>query len=117
MKKKPVTKVINVGGVDCPPEIEEKFDQWYEEIHIPMLLKTGEFKRVTRFKRIGEDPNYPKFLMIYEFEDRQAFERYEKHPAMAEAILEMKHSWPKGGPVQRKWRVQYEVVGMTEKEP
>ncbi len=115
MKTKIGTKVINVGGVDCPTELEEKFNEWYDKVHIPILLKTGEFKKVTRFKRIGEDKNYPKFLMIYEFEDKQAFARYERHPAMAEALVEMKQSWPKGGPVQRKWRVQYEAIGTTEK--
>lgn len=114
MKDKP-TKVINVGGVDCPPELEAKFNKWYEDVHIPMLLKSGEIKKVTRFKRISDDENYPNFLIIYEYTDREAFERYNKSPALAAAMAEMKVTWPRGGSVQRKWRVQYEVIGSSEK--
>lgn len=114
MNAKAVTKIINMGGVDCPAELEAEFDKWYADIHIPMLLESGEIKKVTRLKRIGANENHPKYLVIYEFDDRQAFERYERSAAKAKAVAEMKQSWPKRGSVQRKWRVQYEVVATVE---
>jgi hypothetical protein len=107
--------LVNMGGVDCPPEMEAEFNRWYDEVHIPMLLESGEIKKVTRLQRVGNEANYPKFLVIYEFEDRQAFERYEKSQAKTRAMAEMKLSWPRGGPVQRRWRVQYDVIGTSEK--
>ena len=110
METKPEKKVILIGGIECPPELEEKFNKWYEEIHIPILLRSGEIEKVTRSKRINDDNKYPNYLMIYEFASIQAFERYEKSQQKAEATAEMKQSWSEGG-CERRWRAQYEVIG------
>ena len=111
METKPV---INVRGMDCLPEMEEKFNTWYNERHIPMLLKTGEIRSVTRYKRVGDDKQYPKYLAIYEFEDSQSFQRYEAHPELAAAIEDVKQTFPDGG-VESKWRVQYEAIKTWER--
>ena len=66
--------MINLRWFDCPPEVEEKFNKWYNETHIPMLLKSGQIENVTRYRRIGDDKTFPKYLTIYEFEDLEAFE-------------------------------------------
>jgi hypothetical protein len=71
MEKK---SVINVRGFDCPPDSEEQFNKWYSEIHIPMLLESGEINAVTSFKRIGNDEKYPKYLVIYQFANLPSFE-------------------------------------------
>jgi len=105
--------VINIRGMDCAPEIEEKFNKWYNEVHIPMLLKSGQVKRATRFARVGDDPNYPKYLAIYEFEDKAAFAKYNTSPAMAAVLEEMEQSWPEGG-FESKWRAQYEAIKTWE---
>ncbi len=107
-------KVINVRGNDCLPEAEEKFNKWLEETHIPMLLETGELQKATRYRRIGDDANFPKYLAIYEFEDRAAFKRYEASQALAAAVADAKSTWAKGGNLP-KWRVQYEVISTFEK--
>lgn len=114
MKARPETKMIIMGGVDCTPESEAKFNKWYDEIHIPILLRSGEVERVVRFKRVGDDKNYPKYLIIYELEDQQAYERYEKSLEKAEAVEEMRQTWKTGG-ARRRWRVQYEVIATAEK--
>ena len=114
MEAKPTKKVILIGGVDCTPESEVKFNRWYDEIHIPILLRTGEIERVTRFRRVGDDENYPNHLIVYEFEDQKAFERYEESPEKAEAVEEMKQTW-RQEEAKRRWRVQYEVIATAEK--
>ena len=114
MKTGPETRVIIMGGVDCPPELEAKFNKWYDEVHIPILLRTGEIERVTRYKRVGDDENYPNHLIVYELKDQQAYERYENSPEKAEAVAEMKQTWSSGG-ARRRWRVLYEVIATSKK--
>ncbi len=31
--------VINMVATRCQPEVEVKFNKWYDEIHIPLLFK------------------------------------------------------------------------------
>ena len=106
--------LINLRGMDCSPELEEKFNTWYNKRHIPMLLEIGEIKRVTRYKRVGDDKGYPKYLAVYEFENKEAFNRYNTSPKIAVAIEDLKQTFSEGG-VESKWRVQYEVIKTWER--
>ena len=110
MDKKPV---INIRGMDCSPEFEEEFNKWYSEKHIPMLLETGEIRRVTRYKRSGDDKDYPRYLAVYEFENQEAFDRYNASPKLAVAAEDARQTF-KEGEVERRWRVQYEAMGTWE---
>ena len=101
--------VINIIGTRCRPEVEEKFNTWYNEIHIPMLLKFKGLREVTRYRILEPSEEYPQHLNIYEFDSRQAFEEYETSPEFTAAVDEMQETWREGG-WERKWRVQYEVI-------
>ena len=107
--------VINLRGTDCSPEAEEAFNKWYSEVHIPMLIESGEIKGIKRYKRISEDDKYPKYLVVYEFEDREAFERYEASPQLAAAVQDVKDRWRDGG-YEPRWRAQYELVESWKKD-
>ena len=106
METKPV---INVVGIQCQPEVEEKFNTWYNQTHIPMLLKFKGLRGVTRYKILKPSEEYPEYLAIYEFDSRQAFEEYQTSPELAAALDEMQEIW-RGEGWERKWRVQYEVM-------
>ena len=106
MEAKPM---INIRGIDCPPKLEEKFNKWYNEVHIPMLLKSGETRRATRYKRIGDDEKYPNYIAVYEFENQQAFARFDTSPELDAAVEDAKKTFP-DKKYETKWRVQYEVI-------
>jgi hypothetical protein len=106
--------VINIRGSDCSPEWVDEFNEWYCNMHVPMLMKSGDVEKVTRYRKIGDDEDYPRYLVIYEFEDRQAFERYEASPALAAAKEDANNRWPAGS-YQPKWRVQYEAIEIWKK--
>ena len=101
--------IIHIVATDCQPEAEEKFNRWYDEVHIPMLFKFKGMKKVTRYKIISEVKEYPKYLTIYEFESQKAYEAYRTSPEFAAAMEEMKGTWQEEG-YQIKWRVQYEPM-------
>lgn len=111
METKPV---INILGTRCRPEDEEKFNKWYEEVHIPLLLRFKGLKAVTRYKITGEAEEYPKYLAIYKFDSQEAYQAYETSPELAAAREEMRETWKEGG-FEIKWRVQYESMKTWER--
>ncbi len=106
--------LINIVATECQPEVEEKFNKWYDEIHIPLLFKFKGMKKVTRYKILKETEGYSSYLAIYEFENRQAYEEYEKSPELAAGRAEMNETW-QGKGFEIKWRVQYETLKTWEK--
>ena len=101
--------LINVVATECQPEVEEKFNKWYDEIHIPLLFKFKGMRRVTRYKLLKEAGGNPSYLAIYEFENQKAYEEYTKSAELAAGRAEMNETWKSGG-FEIKSRVQYETM-------
>jgi hypothetical protein len=51
---------------DVPPEIEEEFNRWYDEEHIPERLAVPGFVGATRYRAVEGSPRY---LALYELSD------------------------------------------------
>jgi len=81
-----VKPVINVVGIQCQPKVDEKFNIWYDQTHIPMLLKFGGLRGATRYKILKPSEEYPQYLAIYEFNSKQAFEEYRASPELTAAL-------------------------------
>ena len=96
--------IISIVATDCPPECESKFNEWYNNVHIPMFLKFKGIKEVTRYKLATEAAGHPKYLAIYEFENQDAFEAFKTCPELAAAREERDETWP-----EKKWEVKYAV--------
>jgi uncharacterized protein (TIGR02118 family) len=101
-------QVIFIVGTRCQPKDDAKFNKWYNEVHIPMLMKSGYIKRVARYKAIGKPGDAPGYLAIYQFASMQDFKAHETSPARDAAIKEMGESW--GNQVELTSRVQYELL-------
>lgn len=106
--------VIHVVGTVCPPEMEKKFDAWYSERHVPDLLKFKGLKKVTRYKILRPNEDYPKFLTIYEFESREQFEAYFTSPERAAAAKDWQKI-QKELSASQKWAVQFEQIKTWQK--
>lgn len=111
MKDKPI---INIVGTECQPEYEEEFNKWYDEVHIPLLLKFRGLKKARRYKIIGGGKGCPQYLAVYEFESQQAFEEYGTSQELAAALEDMKITW-KGREFELSMRVQYGLIGSWNK--
>ena len=99
-------EVIHVVTTDCRPEFEDKFNKWYDEVHIPMLFKLKGLREVTRYKLWVEVEEHPKYLTIYKFESEEAYAAYLASPEKAAAGKEMIETW-RGGGWEVKGRRQY----------
>jgi uncharacterized protein (TIGR02118 family) len=100
--------VINIVGTQCTPADEAKFNQWYNEVHIPMLLKYPGLKGVARYKVIDESSKQPKYIAVYRYASRKDMEGMGSSPAFAAAIKEMQESW--GQKIEITSRLQYELI-------
>ena len=85
--------VIAIRLTQCESELEEKFNRWYDEVHIPLFLKSKWLDRVTRYQLMSDEEKAPKYLAIYEFKDQQAYEAYVSSPEFAAALENKKETW------------------------
>ena len=106
--------IIHIVGVQFKPELEKKFQKWYEEVHVPILFKFPGLKKITEYKIVSSDVSFPNFLAIYEFDNIETFEKYEKSEELAISRKQAKETW--GEEEQKiKWRVQYKTIKIWEK--
>ena len=106
--------IIHVVATECQPEVEEKFNKWYDEVHIPLLFKFKGMRQATRYQKLFETKGYPEYLTIYKFESKEAYQAYRDSPELAYSTEEMNQAWKEGG-FEVKWRVQYEPIKTWEK--
>jgi uncharacterized protein (TIGR02118 family) len=64
LKKEP--RIILIVQTDIAPEMEEEFNRWYEEEHLPLLLQVPG---VLSAKRAVSQEGSPKYISIYEHEN------------------------------------------------
>ena len=85
-------RIINIIATECRPEDDEEFNKWYNEVHIPMLMKYKGIKKVTRYKVI-ENEGKPRYLAVYEFDNKTDYDGLSKSPELQAAIAEMNETW------------------------
>lgn len=100
--------VVHVVATQCRSENEKKFNKWYNETHIPMLLKFKGITEVNRYQVLSGSPG-PRYLASYRFESQDDFEAFQKSPELAAAISEMKETWGENG-IDIKFIGQYELI-------
>jgi hypothetical protein len=109
------SRTLNIVATECDPKDTVKFNQWYDEVHIPMLLKCRDLKKVTRYRMIDPDKEKAKFLAIYEFESKEALEAYSRSHEFKAAIDEMEETLKQYKLFDLKWAVGYEQMKTWEK--
>ncbi len=99
--------VIWMVGLQCRREDEDMFNEWYDEVHVPMLLNGGHVAKVSRYKLSSESYEVaentmqcPTYQTIYEFEDQDRFESWMFGEDRALA----------GADKSKKWGARYEVI-------
>ncbi len=103
------TPVIIILGIRCQPEVEKKFNKWYDQTHAPMLLECKALREIKHYKILKADEGYPNYLSIGVFDNQEALTTYINSPQRAAAIKEMEETW-RGGGCEIVWRVQYEAI-------
>jgi antibiotic biosynthesis monooxygenase (ABM) superfamily enzyme len=115
MKNEPVIWLV---GTQCRPEDEEKFNKWYDDVHVHMLLKGNWVKKVTRYKLANESYHVanttlecPNYLTIYEFENLNKFESWMNGPERVAAGEDKSATWGEKG-YEVIWATRYDVLNI-----
>lgn len=106
--------VVVLGATDCAPEHDTAYNRWFNEVHIPMLLKFKGLKAVWRGKLLGEAADQPKYVVAYQFDSQKDYEAYQNSAERQAALEEMEES-RKEMPFQVKWRLPLEILKIWEK--
>lgn len=112
MAKQPVIYLL---GSNPPPGREAEFNEWYDNVHIPMILKSPGMVRAARYELVGAGDGAPKYLAIYELEDEAAIEKFTKSRERAAARKQRDEQWSKGPDYSVVWRAHYKVLSKHEK--
>ncbi|HEX2173106.1 MAG TPA: hypothetical protein VHL09_11760 [Dehalococcoidia bacterium] len=90
---------------DCRPEVEREFNAWYDESHVPNLLKVPGYISGMRF-RLVEDPALdhlkmgPRYLALYEIQSEASLPHLTPSDAMSpEARAEFQNFQTLGVPL------------------
>lgn len=102
-------RIINIVATECAANKEADFNKWYNEVHIPMLMKYKGIKKVTRYKIIDEKADKPKFLAVYEYDTKGDLNALNASPEFKAAIGEMQSTW-KNDMMEIKWAVACEPL-------
>ncbi len=64
------THPLLVVRVDIAPALETEWNQWYDQVHLPEILKVAGFLSGRRYRSVE---GTPKYMTLYELEGVQAF--------------------------------------------
>ncbi len=86
-------RLLNIIVTECPLKIAEKFNKWYNEVHVPMLMKYKGIKKTTRYKVMDEGKDKAQFIAIYEYDSKEDMAGLNASPEFKAAIEEMQETW------------------------
>ncbi len=107
-------RILNIVATECSPENDAKFNKWYNEVHIPMLMKYKGIKKVTRYKIRDGEQKKPRYLAVYEFDNKEDLIGMTASPEFKAAREEMEQTW-KGQMFDIKWAVSGEPIKTWER--
>jgi uncharacterized protein (TIGR02118 family) len=86
-------EILNIIITQAPAQEEEKFNRWYNEVHIPMLLKCPKVQSAARYKVVGDTAQPGQYVAAYRFKNKADFEAFLKSPERDAALKEMQGTW------------------------
>ena len=63
-------RVIFFVGTNPPPGKESEFNTWYDDVHVPMLLKAPGMVMATRYQLVGEKKVFPSTWLYMRWRTR-----------------------------------------------
>jgi antibiotic biosynthesis monooxygenase (ABM) superfamily enzyme len=107
-------RAIVVISTDCSPEMAQEFNEWYNNVHIPMALKYPGMLKASRYQ-LSKNSQRKSYLTIFEFRDRETMQAFPDSPEVASAKEEMQQRWQGNLPFEIKSRAEYDLIIDWEK--
>jgi uncharacterized protein (TIGR02118 family) len=84
---------VNIVTTQCQPEDDRKFNEWYNNVHIPMLMKFKGLEGATRYKVLVGPGEPIQYSAVYYFTNKDAFEAFVPSQERAAAVKDMEITW------------------------
>jgi antibiotic biosynthesis monooxygenase (ABM) superfamily enzyme len=107
-------RAMVVISMECKPEDDGKFNDWYDTVHIPMAMKYEGMRKATRYSLRTDDKKH-SYLTVFEFRDSEAMKAFPNSPEVSAAREEMAQRWKGNIPFEIKWRNEYELIHTWDK--
>lgn len=107
-------RILNIVATECATKDDVKFNKWYNEVHIPMLMKYKGIKKVTRYKIIDEKADKPRYIAVYEYDSKSDLNALNASPEFKAAIAEMQET-QKVQSFDIKWATACEPIKTWER--
>ena len=107
-------KHLLIVASECSPEVEDDYNAWYNDVHLPMFFAFEGLKKASRYKLTGDNKECARYLAVYEFETPEAMAAFPKSEAFAAAVKDFDVKWKEGG-FQGKWNASYELLPSLER--
>lgn len=108
-------RILNMVYTDCPAAKDAAFNKWYNEVHIPMLMKYAGLKKVTRYQRMGDNKDQARYLAVYEYDKQADLEAFPKSEEFKAAMAETEQTWKGQGGLDIKGTAVYTPIKAWEK--
>jgi hypothetical protein len=109
-----VEKHILIVASECDAAVEDDYNAWYDEVHLPMFMGYDGLKKASRCRLAGEAPGCARYLAFYEFATAEALAGFSNSEAYAAAVRDFDEKWKNGG-FHGKWAASYEVLTSLER--
>jgi hypothetical protein len=109
-------RALVVISMECSSDLEQRFNEWYNNTHIPLALRYEGMSKASRYQLTNGNAEQATYLTIFEFRDRQAMQDFPNSPEVVAAKEEMQQQWHGNLPFAIKWRSEYELLQSWEKQ-
>ena len=105
----PNNKLIQIVASESTPDKDARFNEWYTQVHVPMLFGYAGVKQASRYRLKGDIAQCAGYLAVYEFESEEALQEFPKSPAFTAAIEDFENRKEEMGFIM-KWAGVYELI-------
>ncbi|HEX76953.1 MAG TPA: hypothetical protein G4O03_00860 [Dehalococcoidia bacterium] len=106
MESKPVLWMV---GSEIVPEREQEFNEWYDRVHVPMVLECPGVMRASRYQIVEPVPGLTKYLAIYELANEATIRAVNESPQLLAAREDRIKRFGETD-LSIKWRVYYKQI-------
>ena len=89
------------------PEMEREFNEWYDNHHVPDMVRLSGCRSGTRYRVVDGDGSH-QYMALYEFDDLETLERFRSSEGQAWLISEYDKAF---GDASARVRTVYERTG------
>lgn len=106
--------LIHLLGYNLPPEIEEKYNNWSNEVYSPTLVKLTPINELERYRIIKRDSSYPDYFALWHFDNLEGYLFRQDAQFSSDLGKDIRATFNK---MEWVWRSTYYLMRSFRKEP